>query len=155
MIWVRSRNCGCLVTWFCYQLIAKPGNKTAAVPWPDPYGFHDIDQFYPLFRPYLFHRHPDLEDLCISYQDLPWCMDLQVLDVTFLLQGHKHDRADSRLACSQWESSLQSNAVSHWLGEKHRISPAWGIYDGFCILLKIQKCRSNLWLSARLLWLHY
>ena len=36
-IWVRSRNFGCLVTWFCYQLIAKPGNKTAAVPWPDPY----------------------------------------------------------------------------------------------------------------------
>ena len=30
-------NCGCLVTWFCYQLIAKPGNKTATVPWPDPY----------------------------------------------------------------------------------------------------------------------
>ena len=36
-IWVRSRNCGCLVTWFCHQLIAKPGNKTAAVSWPDPY----------------------------------------------------------------------------------------------------------------------
>ena len=36
-IWVRSRNCCCLVTWFCYQLIAKPGNKTATVPWPDPY----------------------------------------------------------------------------------------------------------------------
>ena len=36
LMWVRSRNCGCLVTWFCYQLIAKPGNKTAAVPWPDP-----------------------------------------------------------------------------------------------------------------------
>ena len=36
-IWVRSRNCGCLVTWFCYQLIAKPGNKTASVSWPDPY----------------------------------------------------------------------------------------------------------------------
>ena len=35
--WVGSRNCGCLVTWFCYQLIAKPGNKTAAVSWPDPY----------------------------------------------------------------------------------------------------------------------
>ena len=34
-IW--SRNCDCLVTWFCYQLIAKPGNKTATVPWPDPY----------------------------------------------------------------------------------------------------------------------
>ena len=30
-IWVRSCYCGCLVTWFCYQLIAKPGNKTATV----------------------------------------------------------------------------------------------------------------------------
>ena len=36
-IWVRSRRCGCLVTWFCYRLIAKPGNKTAAPSWPDPY----------------------------------------------------------------------------------------------------------------------
>ena len=26
------------------------------------------------------------------------------------------DRADSMLASSQWETSLQSNAVSHWLG---------------------------------------
>ena len=38
MIWVGSQNCSCLVTWFCYQLIAKPGNKTAAVSWPDTYG---------------------------------------------------------------------------------------------------------------------
>ena len=37
LIWVRSRRCGCLVTWFCYQMIAKPGNKTAAPLWPDPY----------------------------------------------------------------------------------------------------------------------
>ena len=37
-IWVKSQNCGCLVTWFCYQLIAKPRNKTAAVSWPDPSG---------------------------------------------------------------------------------------------------------------------
>ena len=36
-IGVRSRRCGCLVTWFCYQLIAKPGNETAAPSWPDPY----------------------------------------------------------------------------------------------------------------------
>ena len=34
--WVRSQRCGCLVTWFCYQMIAKPGNKTAAPSWPDP-----------------------------------------------------------------------------------------------------------------------
>ena len=38
-IWVRSRNCGCLVTWFCYQMITKPGNKTATPSWPDPYLF--------------------------------------------------------------------------------------------------------------------
>ena len=37
IIWVGSQNCGRLVTWFCNQLIAKPGNKTASVPWPDPY----------------------------------------------------------------------------------------------------------------------
>ena len=37
MIWVRSRSCGCLFTWFCYHLVAKPGNKTDAPSWPDPY----------------------------------------------------------------------------------------------------------------------
>ena len=35
-MWVKSRRCGCLVTWFCYHLIAKPGNKTASPKWPDP-----------------------------------------------------------------------------------------------------------------------
>ena len=35
--WVRSQRCSCLVTWFCHQLIAKPGNKTALLPWPDPF----------------------------------------------------------------------------------------------------------------------
>ena len=28
-----------LVAWSCYQLMAKPGSRTAAVPWPDPYVF--------------------------------------------------------------------------------------------------------------------
>ena len=37
MLWVSSRRCGCVVTWFCYQLIAKPGNKTAVPSWPNPY----------------------------------------------------------------------------------------------------------------------
>ena len=35
-IWVRSQS-SCLVTWFCYQLVAKPGNKTAAPSWRDSY----------------------------------------------------------------------------------------------------------------------
>ena len=37
MIWVRSGRWACLVTWFCYQRIAKPGNKTVPPSWPDPY----------------------------------------------------------------------------------------------------------------------
>ena len=41
-IWVRSRNVAVLLTWFCYQLIAKPGDKTAAVTWPDPYTYTGI-----------------------------------------------------------------------------------------------------------------
>ena len=41
-MWVRSRNCSCLITWFCYHLIAKPGNKTTAVPWPAPYEQHQL-----------------------------------------------------------------------------------------------------------------
>ena len=39
VIWVRSQNCGCLVTCFCYHLISKAGNKTVAVSWPDRYCF--------------------------------------------------------------------------------------------------------------------
>ena len=33
---VKPWRCGCLATWFCYQLIAKPGNKTATPLWVDP-----------------------------------------------------------------------------------------------------------------------
>ena len=40
VIWVRSWRCGSLFTWFCYHLIAKPGNKTAAPSWSDPYSEH-------------------------------------------------------------------------------------------------------------------
>ena len=54
IIWVRSRNCGCLVTWFCYQLIAKPGNKTAAVPWSHLYDdgikWKHFPRYWPLVR---------------------------------------------------------------------------------------------------------
>ena len=55
-IWVMSRNCGCLVTWFCYQLIAKPGNKTAAVSWPEPYSMKILtwDMFYSVRSKYNF-----------------------------------------------------------------------------------------------------
>ena len=35
--WLRSRRWACLVTRFCYHLIAKPGNKTGVPSWPDPH----------------------------------------------------------------------------------------------------------------------
>ena len=34
----------------------------------------------------------------------------------WVMLGKWYSRADSRLPPSQWETSLQSNAVSHWLG---------------------------------------
>ena len=37
ILWIRSRNCGRLATRPCYQLITKPGNKTATVTRSDPY----------------------------------------------------------------------------------------------------------------------
>ena len=52
-MWVRSRNCGCFVTWFCYQLIAKPGNKTAAVSWPDPCHDNSLQQWPKTIKPIL------------------------------------------------------------------------------------------------------
>ena len=39
IMWVSPQRCGCLVTWFCYQLIAKSGNTRATPLWPDPYVF--------------------------------------------------------------------------------------------------------------------
>ena len=44
-------------------------------------------------------------------------MSLKFTDVRLQLHlGAGKYRADSRLALSQWQTSLQSNAASHWLG---------------------------------------
>ena len=45
--WVGSWMCGCLVTWFCYQLIAKPGNKTAAPSCPYPNASETVSEISP------------------------------------------------------------------------------------------------------------
>ena len=100
-IWVRSRNCGCLVTWFCYQLIAKPGNKTATFSWPDPY---------------------IVEPLCRDWKNLSktkFCLN-DVL-VWSLSLGYLHEgwETTSHLSNSLWPSEAISYgdiAVSqHWL----------------------------------------
>ena len=90
-IWVRSRRCGCLVTWFCYHLKAKPVNKTATPSWPDPYNEADlckpwIFMFY-MYLPYQFviRQEPCLSKttanknkkkynvhLCLFYENHNW-----------------------------------------------------------------------------------
>ena len=69
-MWVGSRNCGCLVAWFCYQFMAKPGSRTAAVPWPDPY----------VFTVYMSHR--------LSLYILYWHTNAALLLVTSYLHIH-------------------------------------------------------------------
>ena len=86
IIWVRSRNCSCLVTWFCYQLIAKPGNKTATVPWPDQYHeyIYSLSFLHTttlphrllfLLKPYLPHTdgHPESRHPRVPHTGLSTC----------------------------------------------------------------------------------
>ena len=53
-------------------------------------------------RPFPHRRHASVQSGCITIKSLS--------------QPSINNRADSRFAPSQWETSLQSNAVSHWLG---------------------------------------
>ena len=41
-------------------------------------------------------------------------------------------RADSRIALNQWETSLQSNAVSHWLGANLESAMEW-LFTWSCV----------------------
>ena len=70
-IWVRSRNCGCLVTWFCYQLIAIPGNKTAEFSWPDPYIFQITTTTPSWFMHGNISGHTRMREYCSSNRYLP------------------------------------------------------------------------------------
>ena len=74
MIRVGSWWCGWLVTWFCYQLIAKPGNKTAALPWPEhlyfalhftPFPGNMVEVGAALLLRYL--KHDDVEGWGLNY----------------------------------------------------------------------------------------
>ena len=55
---VWSWRCGCIVTWFCYQMIAKPGTKTATPPWPDP---------HKIWLPIVLLKSPKLTWRCWSH----------------------------------------------------------------------------------------
>ena len=50
------------------------------------------------------------------------CCDTHIFISQELVFGKIHSRADSRLVPSQWETSLQSNGVSHWLSANQKSS---------------------------------
>ena len=73
------RRCGCLVTWFCYQLIAKPGNETTALPGPDPYElvvwkafmqtvYYDVE--FVSFLTHLILKHEQSAPMALSINSL-------------------------------------------------------------------------------------
>ena len=77
-IWVRSRRCGCLVTWFCYHLIAKPGNKAAAHSWPKRFVFISI-------RPgiYFFEL---LSYFCAPSENIPSIHQSRNIEIPFVFR---------------------------------------------------------------------
>ena len=52
-------------------------------------------------------------------------------------------RADSRIDTSQWETSLQSNAVSHWLGANLESALLWGKSNSYTFIA-CSKCRESI-----------
>ena len=55
--------------------------------------------------------------------------------------GYTYYRADSRLALSQWETLLQSNTASHWLGKNLESALYYG--DGCLLRLRRKLLRSS------------
>ena len=58
---------------------------------------------------YWMHAKKSVEGT-LGYRVKKWIQNLKVIDCWF------HTRDQSRYAPSQWETSLQCNDVSHWLG---------------------------------------
>ena len=75
-LWVRSWRCGCFVTWFCYHLIAKPGNKTAAPSWHDPYIAVICSIFSNILNIQVWH-------MCISKYTSHWSVDKKEKNLLF------------------------------------------------------------------------
>ena len=72
IIWVRPRRCGCLVTWFCYQLIAKPGNKTTTPLRPDPYSGAIWTRQFCSYPSEFFHWHCSNHTMITVPVKQPW-----------------------------------------------------------------------------------
>ena len=127
---VRSRNCGCLVTRFCYQLIAKPGNMTAAVSWADPtkhkpgFNYYDIK----IYCTTLWQHHTISDFEQETSHALQWHHmsimvsqnDWQLGNSLFRLTTKKHSKlgiTGREFTSNQWISSTKGPAsilISFW-----------------------------------------
>ena len=97
----------------------------------------------------------DMDFLCVYSASGPYCLYSWVFRLLFLLICVQSIRADSRLAPSQWETWLQINAVSHWLGAspESALSIIDRIMMHLCCIVALYlnmwvlwACRSPLWL---------
>ena len=84
--------------------------------------------------------------------DSPFSGKITSTDSIFKLKylwRENHSRADSRLAPGQWETSLQSNAVSHWLGVNLDSALPFSSYWN-----RTQLCYPEHWIVRDWLWCH-
>ena len=148
-IWVRSWRCSCLVTWFCYQLIAKPG-KTAAPPWPDLFTVVDSrqakeagycnwglldDSLLPLGFGIAFHegspfkRHIDAAYVPHIFRDLGTALNTDISgEQWFVTESVKilYDTVSLQFMEMVW--MLSSNALCHLIiGTRSFISCGFGL----------------------------
>ena len=113
-------------------------------PWASPYGANgQMSMTVHNYRPRQFHRTSNGENPSSGYRDMgsaslaaarPTARPPARTVTTIPLQpgglrgknleGIYICRADPRLVPSQWETSLQSNAVSHWLGANLESAPS-------------------------------
>ena len=114
-IWVRSRRCGCLVTWFCYQMIAKPGNVTATPSWPDPYELgtkqatgHYLNQ---CFRCLWFNSlYCILQGILLISAIKMWFKN-DTLKYSYIWQGPVNSLHSTKLHASPWCMALFNNLI--------------------------------------------
>ena len=93
-LWVTSRRCGCFVTWFCYQLIAKPGNKIAASSWPDSYQYTVVTYYHIL----LWH----ISVYCCYPLSYTYSLYVAVIFSKQLTKETHSSPARARYACLSW-----------------------------------------------------
>ena len=100
-IWVRSQRCICLVTWFCYHLIAKVNQVTRQSCLRDLTHMPSI-----CLRKYVYESCKIIKK--IVDWSLWWCR----LHPRNYSQKSRHHCG---YGLRQWETMLHCNAVSHWL----------------------------------------